>query len=384
MNKLIESVIIASLFAVGCHTQTRGLEAGPFRTVHLAAGSHPNIVTVSDINQDRNPDILVANGESANFSVYLGDGKGGFVQAAGSPFAAGPEPNDIAVADFNGDGNPDVVVPNHGVKSVAVLLGNGKGQFSFAPGSPFSVENRPHPHGVAVADFNGDKKPDIAVDSWGENKVLVLFARGDGTFQNPGVKFDVGQMPYQRLRAGDLNSDGNADLVTSNFEGKSVSVLFGDGHGSFTRRDFSVPPDPFGVAIADVNGDGHPDIALAHYSGEGTDPSKNALSVMLGDGKGNFLPAKGSPFQVGNYPGTLAAGDLNGDGIADLVLPNEIDGGLTIYLWGRNAITVAGYSPLRAGHTPNGVAIADLNHDGKGDIVVSEDEDNDLLVLLAK
>jgi hypothetical protein len=77
------------------------------------------------------------------------------------------------------------------VKSVSVLLGNGKGQFSFAPGSPFSVENRPHPHGVAVADFNGDKKPDIAVDSWGENKVLVLFAKGDGTFQNPGVKFDV-------------------------------------------------------------------------------------------------------------------------------------------------------------------------------------------------
>ena len=72
-----------------------------------------------------------------------------------------------------------------------MLLGNGKGQFSFAPGSPFSVENRPHPHGVAVADFNGDKKPDIAVDSWGENKVLVLFAKGDGTFQNPGVKFDV-------------------------------------------------------------------------------------------------------------------------------------------------------------------------------------------------
>jgi hypothetical protein len=75
MNKLINTVIITSLFAVGCHTQMRGLEPGPFRSVHLSAGSHPNVVTVSDINQDRNPDILVANGESANFSVYLGDGR---------------------------------------------------------------------------------------------------------------------------------------------------------------------------------------------------------------------------------------------------------------------------------------------------------------------
>jgi len=384
MSKLV-LLVITLVCAASCHSGG-STATGPaqFRAVHLAVGTHPNIVKVADLNKDTNLDLLVTNGDSANFSVDRGDGKGGFTQASGSPFATGPEPNDIAIADFNGDGNPDVAIPNHGVKSVAVLLGNGKGQFSFAPGAPFAVESRPHPHGIAVADFNGDKKPDIAVDSWGENKVLVLFGKGDGTIQSPGVKFDVGRMPYHRLRTADLNADGNADIVTSNFEGASISVLSGDGHGNFTRNDFPTPPSPFGIAIADLNGDGHLDIATYHYSGQGTDPSKNGVSVLISDGKGNYLIAKGSPFSTGHYPAAIDLGDLNADGIADVAVPNYEDGTLTIYLGGRNGIVAASYSPVRVGRTPHGIAIADLNRDGKGDIIVAEEADNDLLVLLAK
>jgi len=373
--------------------------------MRLPAGTHPTMPTIADVNKDGNPDIVIANGGSGNVSVYLGDGKGGFTQAKGSPFPAGQNCADITTADFNGDRSIDLAIANHGVKTVTVLLGNGQGQFALAPGSPFAVESNPHPHGIAVADFNGDKKPDIAIDSWAENKVLVLFGKGDGTFQTPGTKFEVGKMPYQRLRAAALSEppavrgpregipsgvqdaggpDSVPDIITSNFEVSSITVLFGDGHGNFTRKDFPVPPDPFGIAIADVNGDKHLDIVIGHYSGQGTDPSKNAMSVLLGDGKGNFTLAKGSPFSTGHYPGTVAAGDLNGDGIADIVVPNYEDGTLTVYLGGRNGIALASYSPIRVGHTPHGVTIADLNHDGKGDIVVAEEEDNDVLVLLSK
>jgi len=325
MRKLLLSIIILELLSTGCNMQTRGSKYAaapdvPFRALHLSVGTHPDMVNTTDVNKDGHIDILAANSDSNNVSVYLGDGKGGFSPAGGSPFPAGQEPSDFATGDFNGDSNTDVAIANHGVKTVTVLLGNGKGQFSLAPGSPFNVESSPHPHGIASADFNGDQKPDIAVDSWGENKVLVIFGKGDGTFQTPGMKFEAGKMPYHRLRTADLNADGNPDIVTSNFEAGSVSVLFGDGRGSFTRKDFPASPNPFGIAIADLNGDHHLDVAVVHYSGQDTDPTKNALSVLFGDGKENFSPAKGSPFSTGNYPGTLGAGDLNGDGIEDLRL----------------------------------------------------------------
>ena len=389
MKEFVLAALVLQLSVVGCQLQSQRTssaspDSAPFRATHLPVGTHPSMLSIADVNRDGNADILVINGGSGNLSVYLGDGKGGFSQSDGSPFSAGQDPTDITTGDFNGDGNLEVAIANHGVKTVTVLLGKGKGQFSFGPGSQFSVESNPHPHGIAAADFNGDKKPDIAIDSWAENKVLVLFGKGDGGFQTPGVKFDVGKMPYQRLRTADLDEDGNADILTSNFEGSSVSILLADGRGHFNRRDFAVPSNPFGIAIADLNGDHHLDLGIFHYSGHATDRSKNGVSVLFGDGHGNFALAPGSPFPVGQYPANIAAGDLNGDGIADIVISNYEDGTLTIYLCGRNGITLAGYSPIRVGHTPHGVAVADLNHDGKGDIVVAEEEDNDVLVLLGK
>ncbi len=388
MKVLVISIAVLQLSVFACRSRGSNeaavLDSDHFRALHLRVGLHPTMPTVADVNHDGNLDVLVANGGGGSVSVYLGDGKGGFTQATGSPFTAGQTPADIGIADFNSDGNVDIALAHHGVKLISVLLGNGKGQFTLAPGSPFAVESNPHPHGIAVADFNGDKKQDIAIESWAENRVLLLFGKGDGTFQTPGVKIDVGKMPYQRLRTADVNGDGNADIITSNFESGSVSVLLADGRGNFTRKDFPVPPDPFGIAIADINGDHHLDIAIGHYSGHAVDPSRNAMSVLLGDGKGNFTLATGSPFSTGQYPGTVAVGDLNGDRLADIVIPNYDDGTLTVYLGGRSGITLAPYSPIRVGHTPHGVAIADLNGDGKGDIVVSQEEDNEVLVLLSK
>lgn len=354
------------------------------KPIHLPTGHHPQTVLIGDVNHDGKNDILVANSGSSNISVFLGNGKGGFSAAPGSPFPAGPEPNDLTIADFNRDGHPDLAVANHGVKVVTVLLGNGRGVFFPAPGSPFAVPSNPHPHGIVAADFNGDGKVDLAVDSWGENKVLVLFGNGDGTFQTPGVKFGTGAAPYQRLRTADLNEDGHADIVTSNWKGASVSVLLGDGKGGFYLsggKNIAVSESPFGIAIGDFNGDRHLDIAVIHYSGYATDPSKDGLSILYGDGKGSYTSATKAPLPVCHYPATVVAGDLNGDGIADIVIPNHVDNTITIYLGGKEGLQPAKGSPLVVGHGPQSVAIGDLNGDGKADLVVSEGEENEVLVL---
>lgn len=106
-----------------------------FREQTIRVGQGPRWVSVADVNHDGKPDILVANADSGTVSVLLGHGSGKFKEAPGSPFAAGHEPNDIVVADMNGDGNPDLVVPNHQAPTITILLGDGKGSFHSAPGS---------------------------------------------------------------------------------------------------------------------------------------------------------------------------------------------------------------------------------------------------------
>src|SRR5262249_6603300 len=146
-RKVILAAIMLQLATVNCGSQSTGDHPSsiPFSFLRLATASHPTMPITVDVNKDGNLDIVVANG-SGSVSVYLGDGKGGFTQVQGSPFAAGENCADIAAGDFNLDGNLDLAIANHGIKTVTILLGNGKGQFSLGPGSPINVASNPHPH----------------------------------------------------------------------------------------------------------------------------------------------------------------------------------------------------------------------------------------------
>ena len=134
MKEFVLAALVLQLPAVGCHLQSQRTtyaspDSPPFRAIHLPVGTHPSMLSIADVNRDGNADILVATGGSGNLSVYLGDGKGGFSQPNGSPFSAGQNPTDIGTGDFNGDGNLDIAIANHGVKSVTVLLGKAKDNF---------------------------------------------------------------------------------------------------------------------------------------------------------------------------------------------------------------------------------------------------------------
>src|SRR6266852_556976 len=161
-----------------------------------------------------------------DISVLLGDGSGGFTPADGSPFAVGNGPAAVAVGDFDGDGNLDLAVANGITNNVTVLLGNGNGGFTEPASSPVRLMAAGAASSIAVADFDGDGRADLAVGISGGGEVDVLLG------------------------------DGNADLVVANYGGGGdVTILLGDGRGGFPRRSsFSAGLTAKFVAVGDFNG----------------------------------------------------------------------------------------------------------------------------------
>jgi hypothetical protein len=296
-----------------------------FHEISLPAGPHASIVAAADLNHDSRPDLIVANLDEGAVTVLLNDGGGRFHPAPGSPFNSGSQPNDFAVADFNHDGHPDLAVVNTQTPFISIFLGDGRGGFHPAPGSPIRTESHPHPHGVAAGDFTGRGAIDLMTDSWGHNQIEMLTGDGRGGFAL-GPMFNVGKRPYQRLRSADLNGDGKADIVTTNLDGDSVSVLLGDGRGGFREAPgspFQTAPAPWAVDIADVNRDGKPDLIVIPYDRDAKTRGGGAnVTVLIGDGSGRFTPLAGSPFSLSTcaQPTAVVAADLTGGPLLDIAV----------------------------------------------------------------
>jgi hypothetical protein len=383
-SRFVLLTIIAAIIIFSCSSSNKENNYG-FEIKTIKVGKGAGSIEVGNFNNDSFPDIVVANAEDSSITILLGDGKGNFTNAEGSPFSSNRSPNDIAIADFNKDGNLDLGIANTEISELTILLGNGKGQFKQAEKSPFVVHSKPHTHGIAIADFNGDGNLDLATDSWGLNNVLIIFGDGKMNFSNETF-YKVGNRPYQRLRSGDFNKDGNPDIVTTNLEGNNATVLLGEGNGKFHEAEgspFNCGAAPFGVGVGDVNGDGNPDLAIVN-SPTITSESKgeDGLWILLGDGTGKFSSLAGSPLKTGRSPSRVAIGDLNGDGINDIAVTNYNEKSITIFYMGKNTVTET--KTIVVGNRPDGIAIHDMNGDGKKDILVGNYDDNDVMILFNK
>jgi hypothetical protein len=346
---------------------------------------------VGDCNNDGNLDIVLACGtccgsrpspESGHVIVLLGNGRGDFKRTKNSPIVVAPSARKVALGDVNRDKNIDILVAQHDNTEVTVLLGDGRGDFKPAPNSPVLAgrEGRSHTHDIATADVNGDGSLDILTTNANDNSVSVMLGDGRGGFKPAeGSPVRAGRHPYDVVALQDLNADGKLDLVTPNLAGNAVTVMLGDGRGGFASASgspFPLGPRPGYVAIADLDDDGKPDIVATHDD----DP---LVAVLLGDGAGGFKPASGSPINTPKSVWGTAIGDVNGDGKKDLVMGSSNFDGITILLGdGKGAFALASGSPLPAGKLTNYVALADLNKDGKLDIVASNYASGDLTVLI--
>jgi len=357
-----------------------------FQRTVVPAGAHAAIIAAADLNHDSRPDLVVANLESGEVTILLNDGGGRLRPAPGSPFPCGSQPNDFAIADFNRDGHPDLAVVNTQTPFISVFAGDGRGGFRPAAGSPVRTESYPHPHGVVAGNFSSRGAIDLMTDSWGRNQIEMLKGNGRGGFV-PGPFFDVGKRPYQRLRTADLNSDGKPDIVTTNLDGDSVTVLLGDGHGGFReapRSPFPTAPAPWEVAIADVNRDGKPDLVVIPYDRDARTRGGAAnVSVLLGDGTGRFAPLAGSPFPLGAcaQPTQVAAADLTGGRLLDIAVTCVNSGQLAILTSDGGGYRLTLHSTPGS---PYGLAAADFFGTGKLSLAASNQADGTVTLLRAR
>jgi hypothetical protein len=237
---------------------------------NFPVGINPNAVVAGDFDGDGNMDLATANLGSNTVSVLLGDGRGGY--SAARNFAVGSGPWHLNVGNFQSPSILDLVVVNSGSNTISVLLNDGRWATpsgGFAPARNFAVGTTPRY--VSVGDFNGDRKPDLAVANSASDSVSVLL--NDGRWATPSggfaaaQNFDVGSAPLS-ISIGDFNRDNKLDLAVTNFGSDRVSILLGDGTGRFTAnspRDFFVGSGPLSIAIGDLNGDGRPDLAFANF-----------------------------------------------------------------------------------------------------------------------
>jgi hypothetical protein len=349
-------------------------------------------VAVGDMNGDGKPDLVVANlcvdvnCANGTVAVLLGNGDGTF-QTAVSYGSGGYNALSVAVGDLNGDGKLDVVVEN--IDAVSVLLGLGNGTLESAVRYPSGGGNG-IPASLALGDVNGDGKPDIVVtdnagDYGQDGEVGVLLGNGDGTFK-AAVGYDSGGGNAVFVAVADVNGDGKPDLVVANqclvgyLDGycevqanSSVGVLLGNGDGTFQSpmSYWSGGSSATSVAVSDVNGDGKPDLLVANQD-EFDGSQGGSVSVLLGNGDGTFqsAPSYSSGALEFEIPAAAAVGDFNGDGKQDVVVAN---GGVGVLLGNGDGTFQPALSYGSGGWDDEdySVAVGDVNGDGKLDIVVS-------------
>jgi hypothetical protein len=291
---------------------------GTFQSaVNYPAGSRPVTIAAADLNGDGLPDIVVANATSpATVTVLLNDpnNPGHFLAPVSLP-TGGNTAIEVKLAQLTGDGFTDIIATNYGSNTVAVLLGNGDGTFQAAhtyAAGPGTIGA----YSLAVADYYGDGFPSVAVGNFTPpNNGVVTILRdngGDGTLQ---AYHQIATLPgfTSGLAAGDLGN-GHQDLVSANngIVSAGVSVLLNDGAGNFTVSTIATTQSaPLRITLGDVNGDGNLDMVVANF---GTTPGN--IGVFYGNGDGTFQ----APLIVnsgGGQPAGVAVADVEGDSSVD-------------------------------------------------------------------
>lgn len=341
------------------------------RTANYGTGDNPMAVAAGDLNGDAKPDLVISRGpEDGNpgtVGVMLNQGGGSF--GGRQDYQTGSVPADVAIANLNGDGLPDLVTTDSYIGTISLLYNTGGGNFVLA----YQHEAGYAPASVAVGDLDGDGVAELVVAN-SQTDTVKVFTNYNWDFSGYRT-YSTGSRPVS-VAIGDLNHDGHQDVVTANVDGASVSILLNDGWSLGAKQDYGAGNRPMDVSIGDLNGDGAPDLVTA-------DSDVDTVSVLLNDGNGRFGAAHA--YAVGSTPSSVRIADLNGDGKPDVAATNSEDGSISVLLnLGGGSGMLDAARDYRAGDGPTSLAVADLNADGRLDLAAVNTYDGSLSVLLNK
>ena len=335
-------------------------------------------VAVGDFNGDANPDLVVPNNPN-NVGILLNNGNGIFTTTSFTNTGALVF---VAVNDFNGDNNADLAIANISPSRIDVRLGNGNGTFGATSSYSTGISG---PRCIATGYFNGDNFIDLAVTNANSTTIGVLLGIGNGTF-NPAVTYSAGGGLPRSVTTGDFNEDGIIDLAvtrTSTGVVPNVAILLGIGNGTFAPPVFyaSGGNNAFHLKLGDFNGDGWDDLVVSNSA-------SNNIGVLIGNGNATFDPVV-TYLTGGTDPMGVNVGDFNMDGFTDIVVANNNTGttgaGNVGVLQGNGDGT---FDPAvvfisgSGGPNPVYVAVGDLNDDGRADLAVVNDDPDNTGVLL--
>ncbi len=359
-------------------------------------GPHPEFMAAGDLNNDGRTDVVVVSPTGKEIDTFIAaDTPAKFAPAQVLTIDGSRRLRGLALGDLNADNRLDVVVTDQAIQTLWILLGRGDGTFS--PPFQITLEDSRRPVAVAIANFDGTGNPDLAVTDDRLGKVFILINdNGNPPGFLPSGDIDVGAQPDD-IRAVDLNRDGRPDILTLNLGGprvKELAVLLWrrviDGFPEFSGpQKFTVGERPSDLVIADFNTDDNPDVAMLNRP-SGTNQVEE-IDVLLGQGNGVFFPPIAQvvpcPFFTGGAPcrtRALAAGDFDGNGVPDLMValtdPRSI-GNMVDQMQafgGRGDGTFVPGGLFSIGKNPFSMAAADITGDGQLDIAVATQADLNL------
>ncbi|HEV3414282.1 MAG TPA: FG-GAP-like repeat-containing protein [Puia sp.] len=354
---------------------------------NVPAGSGPQFICNADLDGDGKPDLVVANGDSNTVTIYHNNSTPGavsFSEVASFTMGTNGYPIGVAAGDLDGDGKPDIVISNYYTQTLTILLNAGS-PGNIVMDSVLSVPSGNYILGASIADLNGDGKPEMIVASQG-SKLLSVYTNsstpGHISFSNETpIMAPAGGSPFKVVVA-DLDGDGKPDLAAANSYAGTVSAYLNTsptgGAISFAANvDFTTGNFPEGLAIGDIDGDGKPDLVVANN----TDNTLSLLHNTSTVGSLSFGPQ--ITVNSGSSAYDLVIADFDGDGKPDIAVVDQYNNTVSVH---RNistpgTIAISANVDYATGNIPYSITTADFDGDGKPDLATANDGDNTFTIL---